>query len=214
MTAVVYVHGMWMPGGEMAFVRRYLAKRHGFEGFLFSYPSVRGTLDDNAALLAEFVRQHGTEVPVHLVGHSLGGVVLLRMLLLHPQVPATRAVCIGSPLCGSRAAIDLSRHDWGQSILGRSIADGVTGNPASDWAQVVTEQHEVGIIAGTLAAGLGRLVTSFDGPSDGTVAVSETRLAGARDHICVATSHSGLVLSKKVAEQVAVFLQHGKFNRL
>lgn len=213
MTAVVYVHGMWMPGGEMAFLRRYLRKHHGFEGLLFSYPSVRGTLDDNAASLADFIARHSTAGPVHLVGHSLGGVVLLRTLLLHPGTPAARVVCIGSPLCGSRAAVDLSRHDWGRAILGLSIADGVTGTPASDWAGAVTERHEIGIIAGTVAAGLGRLVTAFDGMSDGTVAVSETQLAGARDHVCVATSHSGLVLSKKVAAQVAAFLQHGKFDR-
>ncbi len=213
MTAVVYVHGMWMPGSEMAYIRRHLAKHYGIEGHLFSYPSVRGTLDDNAELLADYVRQHSVGEPLHLVGHSLGGVVLLRMLTLHPQAPVDRAVCIGSPLCGSRAAIDLSRRNWGRSILGKSIAAGVTGRPASDWAGHVTERHEVGIIAGTIAAGLGRLVTKFDGPSDGTVAVSETKLAGAKDHVCIATSHSGLVLSKKVAEQVAAFLRHGEFLR-
>ncbi len=213
MTTVVYVHGMWMPGSAMAYLRRHLAKHHGIDGHLFSYPSVRGTLDENAEMLADYVRQHSAGEPVHLVGHSLGGVVLLRMLTLHARAPVDRAVCIGSPLCGSRAAIDLSRHDWGQAILGKSIADGVTGRPASDWAGQVTERHEVGIIAGTVAAGLGRLLTSFDGPSDGTVAVSETKLAGAKDHVCLATSHSGLVLSKKVAVQVAAFLRHGEFLR-
>jgi pimeloyl-ACP methyl ester carboxylesterase len=213
MTAVVYVHGMWMPGSEMAYIRRHLAKHHGIGGHLFSYPSVRGTLDENAEMLADCVQQQSAGERMHLVGHSLGGVVLLRMLTLYPQAPVDRAVCIGSPLCGSRAAIDLSRHDWGQAILGKSIADGVTGRPASDWATGVTGRHEVGIIAGTVAAGLGRLVTTFDGPSDGTVAVSETMLAGAKDHVCVATSHSGLVLSKKVAEQVAAFLKVGVFLR-
>jgi pimeloyl-ACP methyl ester carboxylesterase len=213
MTTVVYVHGMWMPGREMAYLRRHLAKHHGIDGHLFSYPSVRGTLDENAELLASYVQDRRNGRRVHLVGHSLGGVLLLRMLALHAQAPVERAVCIGSPLRGSRAAIDLSRHDWGKSILGKSIADGVTGQPASDWAGGVTGRHEIGIIAGTVAAGLGRLVTSFDGPSDGTVAVSETKLAGVKDHVCVATSHSGLVLSRKVAEQVAAFLCHGKFLR-
>ncbi len=213
MTAAVYVHGMWMPGSEMAFIRRYIARHHGIEGHLFSYPSVRGTLDENAELLARYVKDTGNGNPVHLVGHSLGGVLLLRMLALRPEVLVDRAVCIGSPLCGSRAAIDLSRHDWGQAILGRTVADGVIGSPASVWAGGVTERHEVGVIAGTVAAGLGRLVTKFDGPSDGTVAVVETRLPGAKDHVCIAVNHSGLVLSKNVAEQVAVFLRHGEFLR-
>jgi hypothetical protein len=56
-------------------------------------------------------------------------------------------------------------------------------------------------------------VTTFDGPNDGTVAVSETRLPGAKDHLCVAVSHSGLVLSGEVADQVAAFLGSGAFDR-
>lgn len=213
MSAVVYVHGMWMPGSEMAFLRYHLAKHHGFEGHLFSYPSVRGTLDENAELLADYMRDLGQGAPLHLVGHSLGGVLLLRMLAHHEQAAETRAVCIGSPLSGSRAAIDLSRHGWGKSILGKTVADGVVAQAASEWAGNATARHEIGVIAGTVAAGMGRLVTSFDGPSDGTVAVSETRLPGAKDHLCVAASHSALVLSKQVGNQVAGFLKNGKFLR-
>jgi pimeloyl-ACP methyl ester carboxylesterase len=204
---------MWMPGIEMGYLRRRLARYHGFEGQLFSYPSVQGTLDENAGLLADFLKKSSYNKRLHLVGHSLGGVLLLRMLALDPHLPVDRAVCIGSPLCGSRAAIDLGRHDWGKSILGKTVAQGVTGEPASVWAGPATARHEIGIIAGTRAAGLGRLVTKFGEPSDGTVAVSETQLAGAKDHICIASSHSGLVLSKSVALQVAAFLQNGVFHR-
>lgn len=213
MTAVVYVHGMWMPGSEMAFIRHHLAKHHGLEGFLFSYPSVRGTLDENAGQLADYVRDCPHAGTLHLVGHSLGGVVLLRMLALNPAAPVSRAVCIGSPLCGSRAADAISRHEWGRSILGETVAGGVVEAPASQWAGSVTARHEVGIVAGTVAAGLGQLATSFGGPSDGTVTVAETRLPGAKDHLCVAVSHSGLVLSSKVADQVAAFLKDGEFRR-
>jgi pimeloyl-ACP methyl ester carboxylesterase len=213
MTAVVYVHGMWMPGGVMAFIRQHLEKHYGLDGYLFSYPSVRGTLDENAALLADYVRERYQAETVHLVGHSLGGVVLLRMLALNPEAAVQRAVCIGSPLCGSRAALALSHHEWGRTILGHTVADGVVEAPASEWSDSVTARHDVGIVAGTVAAGLGKLATAFDGPSDGTVAVAETRLPGAKDHLCVAASHSGLVLSKKVADQVAVFLKHGRFAR-
>jgi len=212
-SAVIYVHGMWMPGVEMVFLKHHLLKHHGFDGRLFSYPSVRGTLDENAALLDEYVREHADGELLHLVGHSLGGVLLLRMLALNPEAPVHRAVCIGSPLSGSRAAIDLSRHGWGKTILGKTVAGGVVGEPASEWSANVTARYEVGIIAGTVAAGMGRLVTSFDGPSDGTVAVAETELPGAKDHLCVALSHSALVLSKAVGDQVAAFLEHGEFLR-
>ena len=45
---VVYVHGMWMPGEEMLFIKRHLEKQHGFDGQLFRYPSVSSSLDEKS----------------------------------------------------------------------------------------------------------------------------------------------------------------------
>jgi pimeloyl-ACP methyl ester carboxylesterase len=181
MSAIVYVHGMWMPAAEMAWIRNYIAKSHRLDGELFGYPSVQGTLDENAELLADFVAGASKGGNVHLVGHSLGGVLSLRMLALNPEAPVDRVVCIGSPLCGSRVAQSVNQHEWGRVLLGKSVSDGVADVPASRWAEAALARHETGIIAGTVSAGLGRLVTSFDGPNDGTVAVSETQIPGAKD---------------------------------
>jgi pimeloyl-ACP methyl ester carboxylesterase len=213
MSNIVYVHGMWMPASEMSWIRWRIATEYELDGHLFGYPSVRGTLDENAELLADFVRETAGDGRVHLVGHSLGGVLALRLLALNPEAPVDRVVCIGSPLCGSSAARMTSRHHWGRAILGKTVADGVARSTAIEWSGELVTRHEVGIVAGTVPAGLGRLVTSFDGPNDGTVAVSETKLPGAKDHVCVATSHSGLALSKEVALQVAAFLKTGSFIR-
>ncbi|MBT8078700.1 MAG: alpha/beta hydrolase [Gammaproteobacteria bacterium] len=209
---VVLVHGLWMPGSEMAFVKHHLEKQHGFSGVLFSYPSVRGTLDENAELLADFI---GSMQPAtaNIVGHSLGGVVALRMHALNPGMPRGRVVCMGSPLCGSRAANLATRHGWGSAILGKSVAAGVVSDAANEWATKVTESRDVGCIAGTVPAGLGRIVAKFEEPSDGTVAVSETRLPGIRDHLEMEINHSGLVVSAKVADQVAAFLKTGGFEK-
>ena len=199
-----------MPGNEMLFVKLHLYNDHGFESELFSYPSVRGTLDENAELLADFVAELDSDT-VHIVAHSLGGVVALRMLALNPDAPAGRVVCLGSPLRGSRAAEHLNKTDWGTAILGKSIADGIVGEAAIEWATKVTESREIACIAGTVAVGLGRLVARFSEENDGTVAVSETRLTGMQDHLSIDVSHSGLVVSRRVVDQIAEFLQHGKF---
>ena len=207
---VVLVHGVWMPGGEMMFVKRHLANDHGFKGMLFSYPSVRGSLDENAQLLADFIDFLELD-EVHIVGHSLGGVVALRMLALFPDIAPGRVVCLGSPLCGSRAAHLLNKTDWGNSILGKSVVDGIVDEAANEWASKVTETREIGSIAGTVPMGLGRLVAKFREPSDGTVAVSETLLPGIKDHLTIDVSHSGLVLSTRVVNQTASFLKTGSF---
>jgi pimeloyl-ACP methyl ester carboxylesterase len=209
---VVCLHGMWMPGSEMAYVKLQLEKEQDFSCRLFSYPSVKATLDENAALLADYIATEKLS-SVHLVGHSLGGVLALRMLSLNPDAPVARIVCLGSPLCGSRAASMLSEREWGTAILGKSVAAGVVAATASQWAAQAAGWREVGIIAGTVPIGLGRLVASFDGDNDGTVAVSETQLPGARDHICLPVNHAGMVVSKAVTEQTAAFLKRGEFLR-
>ncbi len=209
---VVLVHGVWMPGGEMMFVKLHLESEHGFEGMLFSYPSVRGTLDENALLLADFINFLELD-EVNIVGHSLGGVVALRMLALYPDVPPGRVVCLGSPLCGSRAAKLLNEHDWGNAILGKSVVDGVVAEAANEWAMKVTATRDIGSIAGTVPMGIGRLFAQFKEPSDGTVTVAETMLPGAKDHMTIDVSHSGLVLSKRVIDQAAAFLMNGEFLR-
>ena len=209
-TMVVYVHGMWMPAEEMAFVRLHLKKEHRLAGKLFDYPSIKGTLDENAELLDEFVRELDAD-EVHFVGHSLGGVLSLRTLALNPQIPPGRVVCLGSPLTGSRAAEFLHSTDWGSLILGNTITDGVVHESANDWATDVTRTRDIGVIAGTKPVGLGRLVANFNEPNDGTVAVSETRLDGAKHHLCMDVTHTSMVLSADVADQTAAFLKTGAF---
>jgi len=209
---VVCLHGVWMPGAVMTLVKRRLEKEYQYQAHLFSYPSVSGTLDENASSLAEFIAEHQFD-KVHLVGHSLGGVVSLRMLALEPDAPVDRVVCLGSPLCGSRAASHLSQSDWGNSILGKSVTGGVVDDSANQWAREVCAARDIGVIAGTVPVGVGQLLTSFEGDNDGTVAVSETRLAGVKDHICMPVNHKGLVVSNNVIDQAAAFLKRGEFLR-
>jgi len=209
---VVCVHGLWSHGAGMYLVKRRLEREYGMRVLLFSYPSVRGTLDDNAARLAEFIRRE--DLPAaHLVGHSLGGVVALRMLAKAPAAMPGRIVCIGSPLTGSRAATFLSRQDWAEPFIGHTVSAGVVAEAANRWASAVCATRDVGIIAGTVSMGLGRIVAEFDEPNDGTVAVSETRLEGAKDHICLPVSHYGMLVSPQVADQAAAFLKRGEFLR-
>ncbi len=209
---VVCVHGIWSHGTGMYLIKRRLEKEFGFRALLFSYPSVRGTLDDNASALAGFIHSQRVDA-AHVVGHSLGGVLALRMYANDPQALPGRVVCLGSPLSGSRAAQFLSETQWAEEILGRTLPAGVIHQAANEWASHVCEQRDIGVIAGTMPLGVGRLFAKFDGDNDGTVAVSETRLDGAKDHLVMRVSHHGLLVSPNVADQAASFLKRGEFLR-
>jgi len=208
---IVLAHGLWMPGAEMLFVKQRLERGGRFRCHLFAYPSARRFLDDNARAFADFAASVG---PVDgVVGHSLGGIVALRALALHGPLGIRRIVCLGSPLLGCRAAAALHANPLGRRFMGPSLPTASVGATVADWSDAVTAAHEVGVIAGTHSAGLGRVFAGFDEPNDGTVAVSETRLPGIADHIILPVSHTGMVISATVARQAANFLDTGAFSR-
>lgn len=196
----------------MYLIKRRLEREYGMRVSLFSYPSVRGTLDENASALATFIREQNVDV-AHIVGHSLGGVLALRMHANNPDFLPGRVVCLGSPLTGSRAANYLNEQQWAEDILGKSVPDAMINQTANDWAGHVAEHRDIGVIAGNVPLGFGRLVANFEEENDGTIGVSETRFDGARDHLVMPVSHKGMLVSADVADQAAAFIKRGKFLR-
>ena len=95
-TAAVFVHGLWLNGAEFTLLRRRLARDRGIEGHRFSYPTVRGSMEQAVAQLARFVERIDAE-RIHFIGHSFGGVVLCRYFQKHPCERPGRVVILGSP---------------------------------------------------------------------------------------------------------------------
>lgn len=206
-THIVYVHGLWMNGAESLFLRRRLAKDLGARVHAFSYPSVTSTMSDITARLQAFV-QALAPTSLHIIAHSLGGLVVYRFLERYPDQAPGRIVFLGSPVVSSHAAVSVGRMNWALTPLGRCVAEELLTHRSRRW----TARQELGVIAGTRAIGLGRLFVKFNEPSDGTVAVRETRLPGLTDSLSLPVTHTGLVWSARVAREAGAFLRTGKFG--
>ncbi len=206
-SAVVYVHGLWMVGAEGSLLGRRLRRERGFEMHAFRYRSVSAPLGEIVeALRAMLQRLPGDQV--HLLGHSLGGLIILECLRgYRPERPG-RVVLLGSPLLGSRTAGRLGRVGLARPLLGRAVCEQLLAPQARHW----TSDRELGVISGTKPLGLGRLVTRFAEDSDGTIAVSETQIPGAKACLRVPVSHLGLLFSARVAHEAGSFLQYGEFG--
>jgi pimeloyl-ACP methyl ester carboxylesterase len=207
---VVYVHGLWMSGGESLFLRRRLAHEFGLQVHAFPYSASHSTMEKITARLQSFV--DSLEAPiVHFVGHSLGGLVIYRFLERFPQQPPGRVVFLGTPCVASRAAEQASQFRLVASLMGQPIADELV-RPQVQERRWTLEERALGIIAGTQAIGVGHILAQFEEDSDGTVAVSETRLPGATGHLLLPVSHLGLLVSARVARETGFFLQEGRFS--
>lgn len=180
--------------------------RCGFDVARFSYAPVADTLERSADRLARFCREQATK-PLHLVGHSLGGLLILAALERNADLKVRRAVLIGSPYAGVTAAVGLARYGVGKRMLGRTLRD---------WMQLprpsMPNGVEVGVIAGNVPFGLGPLVARLPKPHDGVVLVDETRVPGAKDFIVLRINHTGTLFSPAVGRAACAFLRNGTFG--
>jgi len=201
-TAVVLVHGLWIGPHSMRPLARRL-RRAGFRTYIFRYRSTRVSPARAAVALAQFIERIDARC-VHLVAHSLGGIVLAHLLDTWRPGRIGRAVLLGSPMRGSRGARGLEQWRLGWT-LGAAREQGLLGG-VPDWARDVP----VAVIAGTRPCGPGRIAGRLPWPHDGTVALRETRVAGAAARRTLRVTHFGLVLSRRVAESVVTFLHDGR----
>lgn len=201
--SVILLHGLWLR----AFTLGRLAHALRDAGYAVQGFNYRSLLDDPDRAVASLAsRMETVDTPVHLVGHSMGGLVALIAVREH-DLPVRRVVCMGSPLNGSRVAQRLGGLRGVRGVLGRS--SGLLSDGLCSWEG----STEVGVIAGSRSVGLGFLAGGLEKPHDGTVTVAETRLAGIADHCVVRTTHSGLLFSNTAIAQTLAFLQSGAFRR-
>ena len=202
---IALVHGLWNRGWSMtAMAKRF--RNRGHHVVVFSYPTRADSLDGHADELHAFLNKNRAD-ELHIVGHSMGGLVILNMLSRYQDLPPGRIVLMGTPVKGSATVKRLEKLPGQKFIFGKvrdNLLQGFRHTPTG---------HEIGVICGTRAFGFGQIAGKHDEPNDGSVTVRETELDGLKDRIELPVAHTEMLVSAEVVEQVEQFLMSGQFKK-
>lgn len=197
MELVVLLHGMGRSRGSMWWAARSLRRRgyqvvnRGYASFARRIEELAVDLRGDLVLLAE---REGVS-RIHIVTHSLGGIVARAALAAGPVRKVGRIVMLAPPNRGSTIARLLRWSPWPWP---RPLAQ--LGDHPDSFVRAIPriDGVEVGVIAG-----------AFDGKVD----VEQTHLDGESDHVVVPAVHSFLPMRSDVLRQTAAFLRDGRFER-
>jgi pimeloyl-ACP methyl ester carboxylesterase len=193
---VLIAHGWLGHAGQFRALARRLAEA-GFDTAILSYPTMFGSFE-RAVELARRAAVSRSSAPLHLVGFSLGGLVMRALAAERPAGLAS-LLLIGTPNAGSPIA-DLIGRFAPTSAL-RRLSTTAPALPSLD-------NIPVGCIAGSRRGPMGLL---FGEENDGRVAVSSALAISHHDARTIAVGHRALPFSAETASLAVRFLRGGHF---
>lgn len=209
---VVLLHGLARSAASMRVLQDALLAQ-GYSVSNLSYPSRQAPIETLAPLaVAAGLNDCATHSPaqIHVVTHSLGGILLRAYLRDYSQTPIGRVVMLGPPNQGSQVVDhlrDTPGFAWFNGPAGLQLGTAEDSVPKA----LGPVDFELGVIAGSRSVNL-LLSTHLPVPNDGKVAVAATRVSGMTDHVTLPVSHTFMMRDPAVIEQVLAFLADGKFG--
>jgi len=209
---VLLLHGLGRTAMSMATMARQL-ERDGFQVTRLAYPSTDATIEvltrDHLAPAVEHCYQDHCRV-LHMVSHSLGG-ILIRQYLQTQALPAgSRIVMLSPPNQGSEIADFLKSYwiyHWITGPAGQQLGTQADSVPN----RLAPVDAPIGIIAGSTSWNplFSHLIPGQD---DGKVAVTHARLEEMADFLVVPAGHTFIMNDDTVIAQTIHFLRYGRFD--
>lgn len=200
---VVLIHGLARTQASMR-VMSIRLQRAGFRTAFAQYDSRRMRVDDAVATVAAQIERMDRHGPLHLVGHSLGGVVALRVKTGRPDLHVHRVVQLGSPNFGSGAARTLSDLRLAREFFGPVLEELSTDSDAAH-----DPDPDVMAVAGTSMPRWLSQRYGIRGSNDGLVSVRSAWGWAAGKRLRVESLHTWLPMSAEVTQEVVTFLKTG-----
>ena len=210
---VVLLHGIARTSASMRPMRRAL-EGEGFAVLNLDYRSRHLPLDALARSIHGPVERFAATIPgaLHVVAHSMGGLVTRAYLARHRPPRLGRVVMLGTPNGGSEVADLLRNSALYRAVFGPAGQQLATAQTPELRTTLGAVDYPLGVLAGDRPLNLLAAALILPGPSDGTVTVASTRVAGMADHAVVRTSHTRLIGHPEAIRATVAFLRRGSFR--
>ena len=186
--------------------------RQGYSVLNIDYPSRLHDIPELAAMVrGQIMANVQPDAAVHVVAHSLGG-ILIRYIQSHDPIPNLgRVVMLGPPNQGSEVVDRLGDLPFFETINGR--AGGRLGtDPDGIARRLGPVNFALGVLAGDRSLNW-VLSMIIPGSDDGKVSIERARVDGMLDFKIVHATHPFMMRNPKVMREVACFLRRGHFMR-
>jgi triacylglycerol lipase len=209
---VVLLHGIGMRGIVMKRLESAFSDK-GYRVVNISYPSRRMPFEQIAGeyLPAELETAGVARAPrLHFVTHSLGSLIVRKLIQDCRPPNLGRVVMIGPPNHGSAAADQAKQSTLLSGFLGENLARLGTGDEGIV-RTLGPADFEVGVIAGEASINP-MFGSALEGKHDGAVTVESAKLEGMADFLVVPYSHTAMLWRDEVIRQSLAFLAEGRFE--
>ncbi len=211
---VILLHGLGRRAASMTPMADYL-QAQGYRVHNIAYPSTEASIEAlTDAYLRPAARRCGQADGrvVHMVGHSLGALMIRQYLQTHRLPDGSRIVMLAPPNKGSEVADTLGSwffYRWTLGPAGQQLGTAADSLPN----RLAPVDGTIGVITGDESWNL-ILSLMIPGPDDGKVSVERAKLDGMDDFIVLPVTHTFIMRDKETMRQTAHFLAYGRFDHV
>lgn len=192
---IILLHGLGRTAASMRDIGYTLAKNN-YRVTNINYPSTEHTIEWLAEKhLQPKITALDTNTPVHIITHSMGGVITRYYLANNTIDNLGSVIQLAPPNQGSEAADLWNKNIKKQTLLGPALPQ-MTSNPDSLVSTLPPPNYTLGIIAGKY---------------DKKVSIEKTKITNMTDFLLTRNTHTFIMNDTVVIDAIQHFIKQGHF---